>query len=188
MESVLSSVVTTSQMCHISQNSLRFIKIKLVPHLHRPHVKCSIITQGKYSIFPAVMKVVFESCILGHGDLYELEPQINCGNKFLSWWCVFPMVGEHFSPSNNLHLCQGIYSNPPFLYLKACLLSTVWSEKPKTLDSGPVRIVPGETKNLVLPPRCSLLASGISREIPLSLIKHLKFGVVIHLVFQSLVG
>lgn len=61
MESVFSSVVTTSQMCHISQNSLRFIKIKLVPHLHRPHVKCSIITHGKYSIFPAGWKLYLKA-------------------------------------------------------------------------------------------------------------------------------
>ena len=91
MESVLSNVVTTNHMCHINQNSLRFIKIKSVPYLQRLHVKCSIITHGKYSIFPSLMKVVFESCILGHGDLYKLEPQINrqhCCNKFLSW-CVF---------------------------------------------------------------------------------------------------
>ena len=75
MEFVLSNVVTTSQMCHINQNSLRFTKIKSVPHLQRLHVKCSIITHGQYSIFPSLMKVVFESCILGHGDSYKLEPQ-----------------------------------------------------------------------------------------------------------------
>ena len=74
MESVLSNVVTTSQMCHINQNSLRFTKIKSVPRLQRLYVKGSIITHGKYSIFPSLMTVVSESCMLGHGDSYKLEP------------------------------------------------------------------------------------------------------------------